>query len=305
MPNLKNLSAVLIVLLFFFDASAQVNWNPKWQKGKTETLEFSSSNKRIYTSHVDADTAHAIIKVTAKDENEFFYFLDWKVTNYFMDTAKATDNSQKMIYLTISRLMAALPIRVRIEKPSFEIIILNRDKLDSLQKLIAAQVAETYPVKREKPDKELEDVVNMLVSLKIEDNIYSLINDYYCIYAVNGIEFNVKHELGNADYGMRDSLYAQFKKAINEFYILDDKDPNLYKWRYEAKIDWAQLSDEIRNVVKNKPGAFQNIGDMNTDITINKADKLVTYYHYWSDDGNSPGSAHKREVKEKTIKKVN
>jgi hypothetical protein len=303
---LKNLLAFITALLLCLAASTQVTWNPQWQKGKTETLEFSTSDRKVYANNrIETDTTHGFIKVKETDENEFFYFLEWKFGNYFEDTSKAIDNSQKMIYITISRLMAAAPVRVRIEKSNFEIIILNRDRLDSLQKVIAAQVAETYPSKKAVADKELEEAVNMLVSLKTDDRMYELISDYYSIYAVNGIEFNVKHDMGNVDFGIHDSVFAQVQKASSEFYVLDDKDPLVYKWRYEAKIDWSKLSVNIRDAVKSKPAAFKSIGDVTTDITITKADKLVSYFHYLSDDGSRPGSEARHEVVEKTIKKIN
>jgi len=302
--TLKNFLLLLLITITT-GASAQMVWNPHWDKDKPEVLEFSSA-KHEFSGGLPSyfDTTHAYVRVKLTDENDLFYFLEWKFSGFYEDTDRSPDYSQKMVYITLQHLMMEMPVKVRIEKSNFEVIIMNRDKLDSLQALLAAKVAESFPTRRTTPDAQLEEVVNSLVSLKVDEKMYGLISEFYSIYSVNGVVPNVKHDYNNDETAaLNDTTVDQVRAATTEFYILDDKDPALYKWRYESKFDWSKMPDNVQQAVKKKASISASFADVTTDIHIRKTDKLVTLFHSVSDNGNIPGTT-RRELNEETIRKV-
>lgn len=232
-------------LLFFFLAAftysqAQIHWNPQWEGGSTQMMEYKFSKVRLVSDTLSKfDSIHARIEAKFLGEYDNKCFFQWQFKDFCYDTTKAGRKSgDEILYELIGKTVNRIPIKFVMSREDYSIEILGEAQTDSIADLVAADIAGKVPGRQSKDDKEMmKGMMKMLYSLNMDKAIYGLIREYYTAYQKSELKPNVKRDV--ADDLKKDKERAAMVDNASGYTLLEDTDPKVYKLKIHMTMDMS------------------------------------------------------------------
>jgi hypothetical protein len=296
-------------------SQAQIKWSPKWQSGQSENLEYTySKTTKAGDTIAEFDSTHALIMSRYIGEFAGAHFMQWQFTNYYIDTTKGEQkSSNKMMGEIFRQTLERCPVKFTIDKSSFDIQFVNKKQIDSVCDQVSGEILQKTPTAASGEDKEMmKAMMGMVIGLRKDEAIYKVISDYYKIYTLTDLIPNQKKDLlSGAGKQGADQLNGLMKNA-DGYSMLEDSDPAMYKWKFEAKLDMGKmlnafaetLTKAMEDADKEKKGkkskkevkkeepkkeVEKSEAISTSEIHIAKKDMLVQSYYEYSNMDNLMG----------------
>ena len=287
---MKRTALLLLLITASILSHAQVKWNPTWQPGSTQTLEYTYDAKMTGDTFAMSDTAHAFIQAKYLGISQNAYWFEWRFDQFYGTTVNETgEHDKRVIYPIVNKTLARCPVIFNIDRSNFQLAITNEAELDSVTNVVMDEMLISMPDILSKEDK--NDWNQSHYPYLMYRNAYKPIRDYFWVYSVVEQPPNVKKEI--QPYIIRSlSSNAPFSDTTTGYYILEDSDPRVYKWKLDGKIDLSVMMNAYNDLsekwealgrgdtaVKKKVSPGTSMETIKAEIELTKSNMEVISFH--------------------------